>query len=360
MDSKNFPDTQNLFLPDFCDIRVIFIVLVMAELLAFILTISGSTSLMESFSDLALISLFTQWVSLSCLVVLCISRRYLCRLPQTAAAITAYLLILLVASLVSQAAWWSLNPELLPAEVADARYLQFMFRNLTITALVAAITLRYLYVQYQWRQQLQAETRARIQALQSRIRPHFLFNCMNTIASLTRQNPAQAEQAVEDLSDLFRISLGEASRRITLAEELEVCRQYLRIEGLRLNERLQTEWDTDKLPMDALIPALTIQPLLENAIYHGIEPLAEGGRILIRGEFNQGLCRISVENPVTEATIPGHQHGNQLAQDNVQQRLSAYHGNKGQLQIQMDEDNCRYCVTIQFPYVQVEDADFNR
>ncbi len=352
MDPKNISDTQNLFLPDFCDIRVIFIVLVMAELLAFVLTLSGSTTLMETFSDLALISLFTQWVSLTCLAVLCISRRYLCRLPHIAAAAGAYLLILLVATLVSQAAWWALHSNDLPVALADTSYPHFMIRNLTITALVAAITLRYLYVQYQWRQQLQAETRARIQALQSRIRPHFLFNCMNTIASLTRHNPALAEQAVEDLSDLFRISLGEANQRITLLEELDVCKRYLRIEALRLDRRLQTEWDIDALPANALIPALTVQPLLENAIYHGIEPLAEGGLIRIHGRLEQGICCITVENPVSEATIPGHQHGNQLAHDNIQQRLVAYHGKQGQLLIDMDEEHSRYSVSIRFPYEQ--------
>ena len=132
------------------------------------------------------------------------------------------------------------------------------------------------YIQHQWRKNIESEADARVQALQSRIRPHFLFNCMNTIASLTRKDPKLAEEATEDLADLFRVSLQEAKRMSTVAEEISLCKRYLRIESHRFGDRLKTVWETDNLPEHAQLPNLTLQPILENAIYHGIEPLTEG------------------------------------------------------------------------------------
>src|SRR5690606_35547004 len=115
--------------------------------------------------------------------------------------------------------------------------------------------------------------------LQARIRPHFLFNSMNTIASLTRSNPEQAEQAIEDLADLFRASLGDAHTQISLEDELEIARTHQRIEQLRLGDRLRVSWDIDGLPPRAQVPCLIVQPLLENAVYHGIEMLPAGGTV---------------------------------------------------------------------------------
>jgi hypothetical protein len=127
-----------------------------------------------------------------------------------------------------------------PVPMGTMWHLEFLAKNLAITAIVAAVALRYFYVQHQWRSRVQSEAKARIQALQSRIRPHFLFNSMNTIASLTRTSPELAEQVTEDLADLFRASLGDASVPVTLEREIEVCRQYLRIEEQRLGARVST------------------------------------------------------------------------------------------------------------------------
>ena len=137
-----------------------------------------------------------------------------------------------------------------------------------------ALALRYFYVTHEWRRNVELQAQARVHALQARIRPHFLFNSMNTIAALTRSNPARAEEAVQDLADLFRANLSEKRNQIPLADEIDIARTYQRIEQLRLGDRLQVEWEVDALPRDALVPGLTLQPLLENAIYHGIEPRA--------------------------------------------------------------------------------------
>ena len=141
--------------------------------------------------------------------------------------------------------------------------------------------LRYNYIQRSLHTREESELHARIQALQSRIRPHFLFNSMNIIASLIPVDPDVAETVVEDLSELFRASLQEEGSEVSIEEELALCRRYTRIEYLRLGERLNIEWQIEDAVESVKIPLLTLQPLLENAIYHGIQPMPEGGTITV-------------------------------------------------------------------------------
>jgi len=220
--------------------------------------------------------------------------------------------------------------------------------NLLIAAIVGALALRYFYVASEWKRSIELEARSRVRALQARIRPHFLFNSMNTIASLTRSDPARAEEAIEDLADLFRISLSEARAQITLREELEVARIYQRIEQLRLGERLQVRWKVAELPPDAVVPSLLLQPLLENAIGHGIEPLPEGGTVTVqgRGEGNQVVIEIS--NPVS-ATARSVRNGNRMALDNIRQRLELAF--PGRASVTVDDGGELYRVTLRFPLV---------
>jgi two-component system sensor histidine kinase AlgZ len=201
-------------------------------------------------------------------------------------------------------------------------------------------------MQQQWRANLAREAQARIQALHSRIRPHFLFNSMNTIASLTRTDPVLAERVVEDLADLFRVSLGDARLPVTLGRELEVCRRYLEIESLRLGERLDARWDTDGAPQQVDLPALTVQPLVENAVYHGIEPAPAGGRVSISARSDGQAVEIRVENTLPPAGTP-RRNGNRLALDNVRQRLQAYFGPEARLEA--GEHEGAYRVTLRFP-----------
>lgn len=344
------------FLPNFCAIGAVFAVVVIAQLLAFILTLAALPD--ERAMDLlALNSLFVQWVALTSAAVLCGARRALARLAPVQAALVSYLALLLVTVVLSEAAWRLLAGGGILGLRSGIGHAGFLLRNLGISTIVSAVALRYFYVQYQWKRQVEAESQARIQALQARIRPHFFFNCMNTIASLTRSRPDLAEQAVEDLADLFRASLQDARLRVTLAEELDLCRRYLRIEGLRLGERLRTEWRVDDLPGDALIPALSLQPLVENAIYHGIEPLPRGGVISIRGRRTAEGLEVGVSNPLPPGDAPGRD-GNRLAQDNVRQRLAVYHGTEGRLETRCGEAG--YQVTLYLPYERQDHADPDR
>ncbi|NIR32189.1 MAG: sensor histidine kinase [Gammaproteobacteria bacterium] len=335
-----------LFLPDFCGIRTVFAVVVMGEMLAFVLALAGADN---RWSSLALISLFIQWVGLSSAALLCACRRWLSLLENVAAGFVSYALILLVTLVLSEAAYWLVEKPLALPGAAEGWHQDFLLRNLAVSAIVGAVALRYLYVQHQWKINLESESRARIQALQSRIRPHFLFNCMNTIANLTRSQPALAEEVIEDLADLFRVSLSDASVPTQLARELEVCRQYLRIEGLRLGNRLAVEWHTDGLPGDALLPALTVQPLLENAIHHGIEPQPQGGLVRLVAERHRDSLRLSICNSVPSSEEGPGPTGNRLAQDNVRQRLHAFFRGRGTLRVEPAEGE--YRVHLDFPYV---------
>ncbi|MCZ6803336.1 MAG: histidine kinase [Proteobacteria bacterium] len=305
------------FLPNFCSVEVLFIVVLSAELLAIVLPLALPLYTRNILFDLAMNSLFIQWIALTCVGLLCILRRFIATLSEQRAAVVSYILIRLVSFIISEVAWWSLY--VYPDKINPDQkiHVLFLLRSMGISAIVGAIVLRYLYVQHQWRKNIEAVAISRYQALQSRIRPHFLFNCMNTIASLTRKAPELAEQSIEDLADLFRASLLEPTELYKITEEWTICQHYLRIEGHRLGDRLRVEWDIESLPKDALLPPLSLQPLLENTIFHGIERLPEGGTIFIEGELTDNSLITIFTNPVPSAHIEDTHKGNKLAQENM-------------------------------------------
>ena len=343
----------SLFLPDFCAIGTLFSVVVVGELLVFVLVLAAPTT--DLLGQLAMTSLFVQWVALVSAGLLCAGRRLLQRLGDVGAGVAAWTLVLLVTGLLGEAAWQLVElPGFGNTGLRDTR-LPFHLHNLGISAVVSAVALRYYFVQHQWKARVESEARARFQALQSRIRPHFLFNSMNTIASLTRTQPELAEQVVEDLADLFRASLGDAAVPATLERELEICREYLRIEAQRLGPRLGTEWALDALPMDALLPPLSLQPLLENAVYHGIEPAVAGGVLHVGGHFDGTLLHLWVENPLLAGGRGSERAGNHMALDNVRERLGAFFGTGSQVDVRPGSD--RYRVEVCFPYRRAETDD---
>lgn len=344
------PVRDELFLPNFCGVRMVLALMVIAQLLAFALAL-GQLDSNNRWQDLSLISLFIQWTALSSGAVLCFSRPWLRKLPNIQAGLLSYVLLLAVTAAMSEAVYWIMQSTVMDAQISRNWYYDFLLRNLAISAIVSAVALRYFYVQHQWKRNIESEAQARIQALQSRIRPHFLFNSLNSIASLTRSHPHQAESAVMDLADLFRGSLREARLRVPLSEEFDLCHKYLRIEKLRLGERLSLRWETSELPQDALLPALTLQPLLENAIYHGIEPLACGGEIVISGTLQQNMIHVSISNPL--GTDTGRPTGNRIAVDNVRQRLQAFYGERGEL-IAENVSPQLHVVHLRFPYLHKE------
>ena len=169
-----------------------------------------------------------------------------------------------------------------------------------------------------------AVTEARLQALQARIRPHFLFNSLNAVLSLIRTEPAKAERALEDMADLFRVFMRENKELSTLKRELDLAWQYLELERLRLGERLQVDWNIDKMPENALIPPLVIQPLLENAVYHGIEPTHAPGVVRIDIFRSRDEVHVVVRNPFRPDATEKHQKGNRMAMANIRERLALH------------------------------------
>lgn len=352
------PSVHEVFLPDFCAIRNVFLVVIIAELLAIVIALAGQGTPQERLDELALISLFIQWVALTCAAVLCLVRARLSRWREAPAATAAYALMIGVTAAISECSWWL--AERLPGALAPAAttHGEFLLRNLAISAIISALLLRYFYVQHHWQRQVKSESRARLEALQARIRPHFFFNCMNMIASLTRTRPEVAEKAVEDLAELFRASLADERGYLLLGEELRLCRQYLDIETLRLGGRLRVEWDVEDLPADSVIPALTLQPLIENAIYHGIEPRAEGGVVRLAGRREGARLCMEISNPLPAAVGEPRHAGNRIAQENVRERLAAYFGEAGRLAVDMEADH--YRVTVAWPYRRAQDEDPHR
>jgi two-component system sensor histidine kinase AlgZ len=186
--------------------------------------------------------------------------------------------------------------------------------------LLTAITLYYFNLHQ--RAYSPAVAEARLQALQARIRPHFLFNSINAVLSLIRSQPKQAETALEDMADLFRVLMADNRDLVPLAQEIGLCRQYLALEKLRLEERLTINWQIDSMPPDALIPPLLLQPLIENAVYHGIEPLPQGGTITIRIYRTHHDIHIVLSNPFNN--LSQHHHGNKMALKNIKERLTLH------------------------------------
>jgi two-component system sensor histidine kinase AlgZ len=347
-------NADNCYLPDLSTANAVVALVLISQLVAVVLSLAIDTSTYGYIVELYKISVLMLWMILTSACVLTLVRPVLARRGVIVATCFSLGLVLANIALVSEAVYWmghyfsesrSISSSILFPQV---RW-EFLLRNLLIGILVGAAVLRYFYVIYQWRTNMEKEVQSRISALQARIRPHFLFNSMNTIAALTRTDPAAAEQAVEDLADLFRASLGNPSEAISLEQELDIARVYQRMEEQRLGNRLSVDWQLNGIPLDTRVPGLTIQPLLENAIYHGIEPLEEGGVVTVVGKQQDDMITITVSNPLSTNKQQPARHGHQIALDNIRQRLELAYGNKARLEIEQAAD--RFEVLVGFPLV---------
>jgi two-component system sensor histidine kinase AlgZ len=195
-----------------------------------------------------------------------------------------------------------------------------------------------------------ALTEARLQALQARIRPHFLFNSINAVLSLVRAEPRRAEAALEDMADLFRVLMGDNRNLAPLESEVELCRQYLGLEQLRLGDRLQIDWHVENMPKDALMPPLVLQPLLENAVYHGIEPSIEPGVVSINIFHVRDQVHVVLRNPYCKEGK--HHAGNKMALGNIRERLALHFDAEASLRARVGASD--YQVHITIPYIKAE------
>jgi len=337
-------DHKTFFLPDFCHAQNTLFLVLGTELLVFVLVLFDTESLYVDWASIGLSSLFAQSLALSAATLLCNFRGRLINLSAWKATAVVYSLILTLAFLYSFIAEMFLYDYKMTIEGWGR-----LARNLIISTIVSGVCFRYFYLSHQLRLQEQAELKSRIQALQSRIRPHFLFNSMNIIASLIPLNPELAERVVEDLSLLFRASLEKASDEpVSLEEELDLCRKYLNIEGLRLDDRLDVEFQLEANVSVLKIPLLTIQPLLENSIYHGIQPLPEGGKVSLNIKTVNEQIIITITNPLS-ADRTNQKVGNKLALVNIRNRMTAIFGPGVSLTTEAREG--RYITKLTYPEV---------
>jgi len=198
-----------------------------------------------------------------------------------------------------------------------------------------------------------AITESRLQALQARIRPHFLFNSINAVLSLVRKDPKQAENALLDMADLFRVLMRDNRELVPLNDEIELCQQYLALEKLRLGDRLQVDWHLNSMPSDALVPPLFLQPLLENAVYHGIEPSSMPGAISINIFYRGGEVHAILRNPY-QSNVGSHHTGNRMALGNIRERLKLHFDAEASLESRVRDST--YEVHIRMPYRSIREV----
>lgn len=332
-------DRTNNALPDFCSLASVFTLVVVAELVVVIDALAPDARM--DWRGFSTATLFVVWLALLASLLLCRLTPVLLRWPRTVAWPLAWCaLIVLVAAASALIAWLD---RALATHLTPASGWRFVIGNMVLAALLGAALLRYFYVLAAWRARLAAVARAQFDALQARIRPHFLYNSMNTVAALVRVDPDAAERTVEDLSELFRASLGADGKTSTLGAELGLLDRYLAIEQLRLGDRLEVQRDLDDLPHDLEMPALLLQPLVENAVYHGIQPRRAGGTLRISGQKESGGVRIEIANPLPDtAATPRSGHG----LDSVRRRIAYHFGERGGLETRSESGEFRVIVRL--------------
>lgn len=343
---------EGQIIPEFCRGRALGMLMIATQMVACILALASGATWSELPMRLLLLSLFLQWIGVSCAAVLCLTRHWLHASDVRWVFLVCWGLLVLVVFLVSVGAQAFLRYGHIDAAIhlIDA---DFVLRNVAIGALVSLLLLRYFWERHQWLEQTRAQSEARYASLQSRIHPHFLFNALNSLAALIRAKPEAAETMVEDLADLLRVSLADHYTLVTLREELGIVEVYLRIEQQRLGKRLTSNIDIPNDMMGLLIPRLTIQPLVENAVFHGIALLATPGTLQIHGWREPGFFCIEVTNPMPERS-KSNKPGSGVAIANIRQRLHLLY--REQASITLDaytgpsRSNFRAC--LRFPLEQ--------
>jgi two-component system sensor histidine kinase AlgZ len=322
-------------LPDFCNLGVVLRTLLIANGFCFAAALARRDTLSELWPEFLKIAVAAQPILLLSLLILCPARKHLDRLDYRAGLATILLIELVLAGLIHR-----LLHDWLPGFEAIS-LLHFCVFTLALAAIIL------FYFDQRARALSPAITEARLQALQARIRPHFLFNSITAVLSLVRQEPRRAERALEDMADLFRVLMADNKELTRLEREVELCRQYLDLEQLRLGERLNVAWHLEKMPGDALVPPLLLQPLLENAVYHGIEPSSSPGEININIYRNRDQVVMVLRNPYL-GEGGSHHAGNKMAVGNIRERLALHFDVEASMKTQIT--GSAYQVTINLPY----------
>jgi two-component system sensor histidine kinase AlgZ len=333
--------------PSFCRWKLLLAVIAVTQIS--ILLIGIGTLAEFSLARLGVLSLYAQTLALVTALGVCVSGAWLGRLTARGAWLGSWCVAVLVSLAFSYFA--GIVGTVLGAGPGREGFGMFVLQSVLAVALVSVALFRYLFIWAQWREQLLVQSEARVQALQARIRPHFLFNSLNTIASLIAEDADGAERATEDLADLFRGSMRRADRLISLSEELALAAKYLQMEQRRLGDRLNINWQVSELPKGASVLPLTLQPLLENAVAHGIQPRIDGGEIRIYGRSEKDNIVITICNPLAPAGHDSEGHGMALA--NIRERLELAFGPSASLITQQNDD--QFFAVLSMPYVENTD-----
>jgi two-component system, LytTR family, sensor histidine kinase AlgZ len=324
-----YPDV----LPDFRNLAVMARVLVAVNALALAGALYTTTSVLAALEHFVYVAAFLEPLLLIQLVALFAASGALARLPYRGGC-----LIVTAIAAVLAGAYHGVVHAFVVQSVPS------LGRTLALTILVTGFLLAYFYLHTKAYSPALAE--ARLQALQARIRPHFLFNSLNAVLALIRRDPKRAERALEDLADLFRTLMADARQFVRLADEISLLERYAEIEQLRLGDRLRISWELDAAPSDALLPPMVLQPLLENAVYHGVEPGTGAGDVVVRIERRGDRVYALIENPYLEAG--GQRAGNRMALENIRERLALFFDAEARLETGIA--NGRYRVDIEIPY----------
>ncbi len=315
---------STLLLPAFCRGPVILRAIVLAQAVAIVLAFAPG-ALSDAWLRLGFISLFVQWITLMTSAALCILRPALNRLPALRLGVAVMAILLVVTACVSLVSHALLAQSLWLSPLALE---QFLLQNMLLAGIIGLMAIQFFMLHIQRQQGIIAQSRAELLALQARIQPHFLFNSLNTVAELTQQDANAAEQAILDLAAVFRAAM-HAGDTISLSQELTLARQYLSLEQWRLGTRLQVRWQLPEPLPELNLPALTIQPLLENAIRHGIESCVQGGVVGIELVQSKTTMTLLITNPIGDKRDSNTHNGIALA--NIAQRLQLFFGAEASL-----------------------------
>jgi two-component system sensor histidine kinase AlgZ len=339
--------SAGVYPPSFCDWRLLLVVAVITEVAVVLLGLGRGG--LPTWQWLAAATVYAQWLALFCAAGLCLTSSWTSRMSPRGSWFGSWLIAVLLAAAFSLSAWLAASVYW-PDRIADPLAM-FVFKSAFAVGLVAVALFRYLEIRSRWRSELMAQAEARVQALQARIRPHFLFNSLNTIASLIASDPRNAEAATLDLADIFRGSMRRADQLIPLADELQLARQYLDMEQRRLGERLAVDWRVEDLPPTAAVLPLILQPLLENAVAHGVQPRDGGGEVSLYGRLEGDNVVITIGNPLAPAAADTAGHG--MAIRNIRDRLSLAFGNRASLLTHQDQS--RFYAVLSLPHVEHTD-----
>jgi two-component system, LytTR family, sensor histidine kinase AlgZ len=323
-------------LPDFRNLGVIARILIGVNLALFAATLFAAQQLIQAAERFVQGAAFVEPLLLAVIVTLALLSRWLRRLPYWLGCAAVLALVVLIVAIGASA-----SAALMPGAN--------LLRMLALAVLVTGALL--VYFRLLTKAHSPALVEARLQALQARIRPHFLFNSLNAVLSLIRRDPQRAERALEDLADLFRTLMSDARQFVRLEDEISLLERYAALEQLRLGERLRITWELDSAPPDALLPPLVLQPLLENAVYHGIEPLTGPGEVTVHIARHGDRVLARIENPYLEAEV--QRAGNRMALENIRERLQLFFDAEARITTQAVDG--RYRIEIEIPYRVHED-----